>query len=306
MVPHGNISRQTGRRARRALTIPVAALSNFTEFAIPLSCLILIEGRGARVADALSFAALFFPLGGATKTATVVPYQKEVTMSVNVTWLSHACLSIDTGDAKLLVDPFLTGNPLAPVAPDDVQADYILVSHGHGDHVGDTVAIARRTGATVISNFEIHNWLLGQGVEKAHPQHIGGGFDYPWGRVKLTIAHHGSALPDGSYGGNPCGFLFYIQGKKIYHACDTGLFYDMKLIGEEGIDLAVLPIGDNFTMGPEDSLRAVKLLSPKRVLPIHYDTFDVIQQDAAAWKIRVEQETDAQVDLLKPGESLSL
>jgi len=227
-------------------------------------------------------------------------------MTINVTWLSHACLLIDTGDATLLVDPFITGNPLAPIAADAIQADYILVSHGHGDHVGDTVAIAQRTGAMVISNFEIHNWLLAQGVEKAHPQHIGGGFDYPWGRVKLTIAHHGSALPDGSYGGNPRGFLFYIQGKKLYHACDTGLFFDMKLIGEEGVDLAVLPIGDNFTMGPEDSLRAVKLIEPARVLPIHYDTFDVIQQDAMAWKTRVEQETSAKVAVLKPGESLAL
>ena len=227
-------------------------------------------------------------------------------MTINVTRLSHACLLIDTGDATLLVDPFITGNPLAPIAPDAIQADYILVSHGHGDHVGDTVAIAQRTGATVISNFEIHNWLLAQGVKKAHPQHIGGGFDYPWGRVKLTIAHHGSALPDGSYGGNPCGFLFYIQGKKIYHACDTGLFYDMKLIGEEGVDLAVLPIGDNFTMGPDDSLRAVKLIEPARVLPIHYNTFDVIQQDAMAWKTRVEQETNTKVAVLAPGESLAL
>ena len=227
-------------------------------------------------------------------------------MTINVTWLSHYCLLIDTGDATLLVDPFITGNPLAPIAVDAIQADYILVSHGHGDHVGDTVAIAQRTGATVISNFEIHNWLLAQGVEKAHPQHIGGGFDYPWGRVKLTIAHHGSALPDGSYGGNPCGFLFYIQGKKIYHACDTGLFYDMKLIGEEGVDLAVLPIGDNFTMGPDDSLRAVKLIEPARVLPIHYNTFDIIQQDAMAWKTRVEQETNAKVAGLAPGESLVL
>ena len=227
-------------------------------------------------------------------------------MTINVTWLSHSCLLIDTGDAKLLVDPFITGNPLAPIAVDAIPADYILVSHGHGDHVGDTVAIAQRTGAMVISNFEIHNWLLAQGVENAHPQHIGGGFDYPWGRVKLTIAHHGSALPDGSYGGNPCGFLFYIQGKKIYHACDTGLFYDMKLIGEEGVDLAVLPIGDNFTMGPEDSLRAVKLIEPARVVPIHYNTFDVIQQDAVAWKTRVEQETNAKAVVLAPGESLVL
>lgn len=227
-------------------------------------------------------------------------------MGVTVTWYSHSCLLIESGDARLLVDPFITGNPLAPLRADQIEANFIFVSHGHGDHVGDTVAIAKRTGATVVSNFEIHNWLSAQGVENGHPQHIGGGFDYPWGRAKLTIAHHGSALPDGSYGGNPCGFIFYVEGKKIYHACDTGLFYDMKLIGEEGIDLAVLPIGDNFTMGPEDSLRAVKLIAPRRVLPIHYDTFDIIRQDPAAWKARVEKETAAVVDLLKPGESITL
>jgi len=227
-------------------------------------------------------------------------------MTITVTWLSHACLLIDTGDARLLVDPFISGNPLAPVSAGQIAADYILVSHGHGDHLGDTIEIAKRTGATVITNFEIHNWLLQQGLEKVHPQHIGGGFDYPWGRVKLTIAHHGSVLPDGSYGGNPCGFLFSIQGKKIYHACDTGLFYDMRLIGEEGIDLAVLPIGDNFTMGPQDGLRAVKLLEPKQVLPIHYNTFDIIKQDPYAWKTLVEDQSKAQVTVLKPGESLEL
>jgi len=227
-------------------------------------------------------------------------------MSVQVTWLGHACVLIQADGTSLLVDPFLNGNPLAAAQADAVQADFIFVSHGHGDHVGDTVQIAKRTGATVVSNYEIHNWLVAQGVQSAHPQHIGGGFDYPWGRVKLTIAHHGSALPDGSYGGNPCGFLFYIQGKKIYHACDTGLFYDMKLIGEEGIDVAILPIGDNFTMGPDDSLRAVKLIEPKRVIPIHYDTFDLIKQDPAAWKQRVEAETSTRVSLLKPGEGLEL
>jgi L-ascorbate metabolism protein UlaG (beta-lactamase superfamily) len=227
-------------------------------------------------------------------------------MSVKITWYSHACFLLDTGDSKLLTDPFLTGNPLAPVSAGDLDVDYVLVSHGHGDHVGDTIAIAQRTGATVVSNFEIQNWLTGQGVENAHPQHIGGGFDYPWGRVKLTIAHHGSALPDGSYGGNPCGFLFYIQGRKIYHACDTGLFYDMKLIGEEGIDLAILPIGDNFTMGPEDALRAVKLIEPKQVVPIHYDTFEVIKQDATAWAQRVENETAAKAVVMKPGDTIEL
>jgi L-ascorbate metabolism protein UlaG (beta-lactamase superfamily) len=213
-------------------------------------------------------------------------------MSVKLTWYGHACFLIETGGAKLLTDPFLTGNPLAAIDAGKVQAETILVSHGHGDHVGDTVAIAKRTGAEVIQN--------------VHPQHIGGGFDYPWGRVKLTIAHHGSGLPDGSYGGNPVGFLFYLDGRKIYHACDTGLFYDMKLIGEEGIDLAILPIGDNFTMGPDDALRAVKLIEPAQVMPIHYDTFDVIKQDPRAWAARVKSETSAEPVVLKPGETLTL
>ena len=227
-------------------------------------------------------------------------------MSLKVTWYSHASFLIETGQARLLVDPFITGNPLSPVKADEVQADFIFVSHGHGDHVGDTVAIAKRTGAMVISNYEIQNWMVAQGVKNVHPQHIGGGFDYPWGRVKLTMAQHGSALPDGSYGGNPCGFLFYLQGKKIYHACDTGLFYDMKLIGEEGIDLAILPIGDNFTMGPDDALRAVKLIEPKHVVPIHYDTFEVIKQDPHAWAVRVQKETTAKVTVMKPGDTLEL
>ncbi len=227
-------------------------------------------------------------------------------MKLKVTWYSHACLLVETGETKLLVDPFFTGNPLSPIEAGAVVADYILVSHGHGDHLGDTVNIARRTGATVISNFEIQNWLVNQGIKNVHPQHIGGGFDYPWGRVKLTMAQHGSALPDGTYGGNPCGFLFYIQGKKIYHACDTGLFYDMKLIGEEGIDLAFLPIGDNFTMGPDDALRAVKLIEPKQVVPIHYDTFDLIKQDPNAWAEKVEKETSAKATVLKLGDHLEL
>jgi L-ascorbate metabolism protein UlaG (beta-lactamase superfamily) len=227
-------------------------------------------------------------------------------MKIKITWYSHACLLIQTDKARLLVDPFITGNPLSPIQVEEVAADYIFVSHGHGDHVGDTIAIANRTEATVISNFEIQNWLVDQGVKNVHPQHIGGGFDYPWGRVKLTIAQHGSMLPDGSYGGNPCGFLFYIDDKKIYHACDTGLFYDMKLIGEEGIDLAILPIGDNFTMGPDDALRAVKLIDPGQVVPIHYNTFEVINQDPQAWAARVEKETRARVTVMTPGQSIEL
>jgi len=227
-------------------------------------------------------------------------------MTVKITWYGHACFLIETDKAKLILDPFISGNPLAPVKADDVSADFIIVSHGHGDHLGDTIDIAKRTDATVISNYEIQNWLVGQGIENVHPQHIGGGFDYPWGRLKLTIAQHGSALPDGTYGGNPCGFLLYLEGKKIYHACDTGLFYDMKLIGEEGIDLAILPIGDNFTMGPDDALRAVKLIEPVQVVPIHYDTFDIIKQDPKAWASRVEEETSAKAKVMKPGDMLEL
>ena len=200
-------------------------------------------------------------------------------MAVKVTWYGHACFLIESGKTRIFIDPFISGNPLSPIKSDEIEPDYILVSHGHGDHLGDTVAIAKRTGATVISNFEIQNWLTGQGVQNVHPLHIGGGFNFPWGRVKLTIAHHGSMLPDGSYGGNSAGFLLYIDGKKIYHACDTGLFYDMKLIGEEGIDLAILPIGDNFTMGIESAVIASDFVECNRVLGYHYDTFGYIVID---------------------------
>ncbi len=225
---------------------------------------------------------------------------------VEITFYGHSCLGVVVDDTHLLIDPFLSDNPMAEVSADDVPADYVLVSHGHGDHVGDAVEIAKRTGAMTISNNEIRGWFVAQGIENSHPLHIGGGYDFPFGRVKLTIAHHGSALPDGSYGGAPAGFLLTLAGKKIYHACDTGLFYDMKLIGEEGLDLAVLPIGDNFTMGPDDALRAVKLLEPKVVIPVHYGTWELIAQDPHAFAARVEAETPAKCVVLKPGERYRL
>jgi L-ascorbate metabolism protein UlaG (beta-lactamase superfamily) len=207
---------------------------------------------------------------------------------------------------KLLVDPYFTGNPAATISADKVDADFILVSHGHFDHVSDLVDIARRTGATTITNFEIANWLGEKGIN-AHAQHIGGGFHHPFGYLKLTQALHGSGLPDFTYGGNPCGFLLTTQdGKKIYLACDTGLFGDMRLIGEEGIDLAVLPIGDNFTMGPDDALRAVKLIQPRYVVPVHYNTWELIAQDAQAWAARVRAESDASPHVLQPGQSFTL
>jgi L-ascorbate metabolism protein UlaG (beta-lactamase superfamily) len=227
-------------------------------------------------------------------------------MTITHTWYGHATQMLDVNGTKLLVDPFFSGNPAAPITADKAQADFLLVSHGHGDHVGDAVAIAKRTGATVIANFEIANWFEGQGISKVHAQHIGGGYTYPFGYLKLTQAMHGSALPDGSYGGNPAGFLLTADGKKVYLACDTGLFGDMKLIGEEGLDLAVLPIGDNYTMGPDDALRAVKLLQPKHVIPVHYNTWDLIAQDVQAWAKRVMAETSAKVHMSKPGESYTL
>jgi L-ascorbate metabolism protein UlaG (beta-lactamase superfamily) len=228
-------------------------------------------------------------------------------MATRVRWLGHAALYIESDGQKIVIDPFLTGNPAAAVKAGDVAADFILVSHGHGDHLGDTIAIAKKTGAMVVCNYEMSEWMTKQGVAKVHGQQHGGAHTFPFGKVKLTLAFHGSALPDGSYGGNPCGFLLsFRDGTKIYDAADTGLFGDMRLIGEEGVDLAILPIGDNYTMGPDDALRAVKLLTPRKVLPIHYNTWDLIAQDAAAWAARVRQETQAQPVVLKPGEWLEV
>ena len=227
-------------------------------------------------------------------------------MATELTWLGHGTWSIATGEHTVLLDPFLDGNPTASVKAADAAADFILVSHGHEDHIADAVAIAKRTGAMVISNFEICHWLSGQGVENTVAMNIGGGASYPFGRVKMTIAHHSSMLPDGSNGGNPCGFLVSLPEGNVYFACDTGLFYDMKLIGDVGIELAVLPIGDNFTMGPDDAVEAVKLLRPKRVVPVHYNTWPLVAQDADAWADRVHEDTDAEPIVLEPGEKIVL
>jgi L-ascorbate metabolism protein UlaG (beta-lactamase superfamily) len=227
-------------------------------------------------------------------------------MATKITWLGHGSFQIETAGRTVLIDPFFTGNPAAAVKAKYVSADTILLTHGHEDHVGDTVDIAKRTGAIVIANFEICEWIGKQGVKNTHAMHIGGQNQFDFGTVKLTIAHHGSMLPDGAYGGNPTGLLLKLEDGVIYHSGDTGLFYDMKLIGEEGIDVAILPIGDNFTMGPDDALKAVKLLQPKRVIPEHYNTWPLIAQDADAWAKRVRLETKTEPVVLKPGESLSL
>lgn len=227
-------------------------------------------------------------------------------MSYSLTFHGHATFSLDLNGTKVIVDPFLKGNsPVAVKSADEVEADYIWLTHGHGDHVADALPIAKRTGATVISNFEIVGWINSNGHDKTHPQHLGGGFHHPFGYLKMTPALHGSMLPDGSNGGMPGGFL--LKGdKNIYIAGDTALFSDMALIGAHDIDLAILPIGDNFTMGPDDALLAVNYLKPKVVVPCHYNTFGYIMQDADAWAKRVDLETDAKPVVMEIEETIEV
>lgn len=229
-------------------------------------------------------------------------------MTTNITWLGHGSFQIRTAGQALLIDPFLDDSPTAPQKADTVAADAILLTHAHFDHITDTLKIALRTKATVIANFEISNWLQGQGLpeEQLEAMNVGGQITQPFGLVKMTLAHHSSSLPDGAYGGLASGYLLDLEGGHVYFAGDTSLFLDMKLIGLVGLELAVLPIGDRFTMGPDDALEAVKLLSPKRVLPCHYNTWPPIVQDAAAWAESVRKQTAAQPVVLEPGETVTL
>jgi L-ascorbate metabolism protein UlaG (beta-lactamase superfamily) len=227
-------------------------------------------------------------------------------MPTELTWLGHASWQLNTDKHTLLIDPFLDDNPVATVKSKDVAADFILCSHGHFDHVADAAKIAGRTGATIVSNYEICEWFAKKGVKKTLGMNLGGSASLPFGRVKMTIAFHSSQLPDGSYGGNPGGFLISLtKGPRIYFACDTALFSDMKLIGGAGIDLAVLPIGDLFTMGPKDSVEATKLLSPSRVVPSHFNTWPPIAQDPQVWAEMIRSNTTAVPIVLKPGEKFS-
>ena len=213
-----------------------------------------------------------------------------------------------SGDHHILLDPFLSESPTAPCKPDELVADVILVSHGHFDHIADVPEIAKRTSAQVVGNFEVTQWLQANyGLENTIGMNIGGGAELEMGHVKLTQAIHSSQLPDGSYGGTPGGFLLTLAGKRLYFACDTALFSDMRLIAAAApLDLAVLPIGDLFTMGPADSLQAIEWLQPQRVAPAHYNTWPPIAQDPQAWAEQVRQRTAAEPIVLVPGESFEI
>ena len=222
-----------------------------------------------------------------------------------LTYYGHAAFKIETNGHSILIDPFLNDNPLSPVKAKDVKADFIIATHGHGDHLGDAIEIAKRDGALIIAVNELANYCASKGA-KAHNMHIGGGYNFPFGRVKFTIAHHGSISPDGQYTGNPAGVIVTVEGKNIYHAGDTGLFYDMKLIGEMNpIDVALLPIGDNFTMGIDDAVKAVELLNPKLVIPMHYNTWPVISADPKVFAEKVESK-GYKVKIMEFGETIEI
>jgi L-ascorbate metabolism protein UlaG (beta-lactamase superfamily) len=226
---------------------------------------------------------------------------------MKLTYFGHSCFLLETSSARLLLDPFLTGNSSAPVAAVDVRCDFILCSHGHEDHTCDALAVAKANDATIIANYEIAEYFAAQGA-KTRGMNPGGAWKFPFGRVKLTLAHHTSSLNAGLnpvYMGVACGLLIEADGRRLYHAGDTALFMDMQLIGRGGLDVALLPIGDNFTMGPADALDALDFLRPKAAVPMHYNTWPPIAQDAAAFA-RAAAARGHSVNPLKPGESMEV
>ncbi len=217
-------------------------------------------------------------------------------------YLGHSVFMIEEGDFKAIIDPFLNGNPSSPLKPADItELTHIFVTHGHGDHIGDSVELAKNNNALVITNAEISGYLSEKGV-KTHAMHIGGRYKFDFGTVKLTPALHGSAIPTENGprdGGNPCGFIIEVNGKKIYHAGDTGLTMDMILLEVEDVDVALIPIGGNYTMDITDALRAVEFVKPKLTIPMHYGTFPVITADPQEFKRR-NKLTDTVI--LNPGQ----
>lgn len=221
---------------------------------------------------------------------------------MKVEFLGHAGFLLEGNGVRLVIDPFLTGNPLATRSADEIGADYVLVTHAHQDHIGDAAAIARAGDALVIATFEVAGLLEKEGV-KTHAMHVGGTREFEFGSVRITPAVHGSGVP----GGLACGFIIDFWGQTVYHAGDTGLFGDMELLGElVDIDLALLPIGGNFTMDAGDAVEAVAMLDPEMVIPMHYDTFPVIEADPEEFKRMVEAQLDARVIILRPGQDLEV
>jgi len=226
---------------------------------------------------------------------------------MKISFLGHSCFLIETSSHRLLVDPFLRENPAAAIPPEEAKCDFILVSHGHEDHTADVAEVAQANHATIVANYEIAQYFGAQDLT-VHPLNPGGGHDFPFGRVTLTPAIHTSSMNAGAnplYLGVACGIVVEADGKRIYHAGDTALFSDMKLIGRHGLDLAIVPIGDNFTMGPADALDALDLLSAKQAIPMHYNTWELIAQDAAAFAAKAA-ERGHEVKALAPGDSLDL
>jgi L-ascorbate metabolism protein UlaG (beta-lactamase superfamily) len=223
---------------------------------------------------------------------------------MRLTYYGHSCFSVEAGGKTLLFDPFVSGNPLANgIDLDAIPADYILVSHGHEDHVADVEAIARRTGAPLISNYEIITWFGKKGLTNGHPLNHGGAWTFDFGRVKYVNAVHSSMLPDGANGGNPGGFVVETAQGAFYYSGDTALTLDMKLIGESvKLDFAVLCLGDNFTMGITDALKAAEFVNADRVLGVHFDTFPPIQIDRSA-AVQTFNSAGRELILLNPGES---
>jgi L-ascorbate metabolism protein UlaG (beta-lactamase superfamily) len=198
---------------------------------------------------------------------------------MKITYYGQSCVEIETGGKKLLFDPFITHNPLAKdIDISTIKPNYILVSHGHADHVADLIEIQKNSGAKVICIAEIAGWLAKQDID-AHGMNIGGAFTFDFGRVKMVNAIHSSSMPDGSYGGNPAGFVIYAEDRTIYFAGDTALTYDMKLLADDNVDWALLPIGDNYTMGADDAVKACGFINCKNVIGVHYDSFPVIKID---------------------------
>lgn len=226
-----------------------------------------------------------------------------------LTFLGHSAWLVEGKEHTLVIDPFLSGNPKATAKPGEIKADYVILTHGHGDHIGDGLDIAKKNKATIIANFEVASWCQNKGHE-AHAMHIGGAHQFPFGRVKLTIAHHGSGIPgdDGGllYGGQPAGVIIEMDGSTIYHAGDTGLFMDMQLIGQrERPDVALLPIGDNYTMGIDDAVTAAEFVRAGLTIPMHYGTFEVIDVDPHEFKTKAENQ-GLQVQVLEIGESVEI